>query len=87
MVTRAVHLELVPQMTTVRVLQALRRFMARRGRPKIIQSDNFRSFKRAAAEFRQLWQSIDVDRVQRELVGHRIHWKFIPDRAPWMGGY
>ncbi|KRY26942.1 hypothetical protein T01_15472 [Trichinella spiralis] len=87
MVTRAVHLELVPQMTTVRVLQVLRRFMARRGRPKIIQSDNFRSFKRAAAEFGQLWQSIDVDRVQRELVGHRIHWKFIPDRAPWMGGY
>ncbi|KRZ63798.1 hypothetical protein T08_1179, partial [Trichinella sp. T8] len=30
MVTRAVHLELVPQMTTARVLQALRRFMARR---------------------------------------------------------
>ncbi|KRY47805.1 hypothetical protein T03_15691 [Trichinella britovi] len=87
MVTRAVHLELVPQMTTARVLQALRRFMARRGRPKIIQSDNFRSFKRAAAEFCQLWQSIDMDRVQRELVGHRIHWKFIPDRSPWMSGY
>ncbi|KRY31559.1 hypothetical protein T03_9622 [Trichinella britovi] len=27
-----------------------------------------------------------MDRVQRELVGHRIHWKFIPDRVPWMGG-
>ncbi|KRZ50830.1 hypothetical protein T02_1504 [Trichinella nativa] len=87
MVTRAVHLELVPQMTMARVLQALRRFMARRGRPKIIQSDNFRSFKRAAAEFCQLWQSIDMDRMQRELVGHRIQWKFIPDRAPWMSGY
>ncbi|KRY76490.1 hypothetical protein T4A_9942 [Trichinella pseudospiralis] len=68
MVTRAVHRELVPQMTTARVLQALRRFMARRGRPKIIQSDNFRSFKRAAAEFRQLLESIDMDRVQRELL-------------------
>ncbi|KRX47169.1 hypothetical protein T06_15836, partial [Trichinella sp. T6] len=56
----AVHLELVPQMTTAR---------------------------RAATEFCQLWQSIYMDRVQRELVGHRIHWKFIPDRALWMGGY
>ncbi|KRZ87418.1 hypothetical protein T08_1841 [Trichinella sp. T8] len=28
-----VHLELVPEMSTVGVLQALQRFMARRGRP------------------------------------------------------
>ncbi|KRY42408.1 hypothetical protein T01_3074 [Trichinella spiralis] len=87
MASRAVHLELVPQMTTARVMQALRRFIARRGRPEIIQSDNFRSFKAAASELRQLWRHVDVDRVQRELVGHRIHWKFITERAPWMGGY
>ncbi|KRX86446.1 hypothetical protein T4E_10538 [Trichinella pseudospiralis] len=87
MASRAVHLELVPQMTTARVMQALRRFIARRGRPETIQSDNFRSFKAAASELRQLWRHVDVDRVQRELVGHRIHWKFITERAPWMGGY
>ncbi|KRZ92951.1 Transposon Ty3-G Gag-Pol polyprotein [Trichinella sp. T8] len=29
----------------------------------------------------------DVDRVQRDLAGQRIQWKFIPPRAPWMGGY
>ncbi|KRY46994.1 hypothetical protein T03_8777 [Trichinella britovi] len=80
MASRAVHLELVPQMTTARVMQALRR-------PENIQSDNFRSFKAAASELRQLWRHVDVDRVQRELVGHRIHWKFITERAPWMGGY
>ncbi|KRZ88518.1 hypothetical protein T08_9134 [Trichinella sp. T8] len=80
-------LELVPQMTTTRVMQALRRFIARWGRPENIQSDNFRSFKAAASELRQLWRHVDVDRVQRELVGHRIHWKFITERAPWMGGY
>ncbi|KRY49296.1 Histone H2A [Trichinella britovi] len=87
MASRAVHLELVPEMTTARVMQALRRFIARRGRPEIIQSDNFRSFKAAASKLRQLWRHVDVDRVQRELVGHRIHWKFITERAPWMGGY
>ncbi|KRZ83330.1 hypothetical protein T08_6177 [Trichinella sp. T8] len=55
MASRAVHLELVPQMPTARVMQALPRFIARRGRPEIIQSDNFRSFKAAASELRQLW--------------------------------
>ncbi|KRZ86993.1 hypothetical protein T08_13605 [Trichinella sp. T8] len=70
MASRAVHLELVSQLTTARVMQALRRFIARRGRPKIMQSDNFRSFKATASELRQLWRLVDVDRVQRELVGY-----------------
>ncbi|KRZ70324.1 hypothetical protein T10_9555 [Trichinella papuae] len=87
MVSRAVHLELVPEMSTTGVLQALRRFMARRGRPAIIQTDNFRSFQSAASELRRLWQGIDVDQVQRDLAGQRIRWKFILPRAPWMGGY
>ncbi|KRX27371.1 hypothetical protein T07_1559 [Trichinella nelsoni] len=40
----SVHLELVPEMSTVDVMQALRRFMARRDRPATIQTGNFRSF-------------------------------------------
>ncbi|KRY08733.1 hypothetical protein T12_4333 [Trichinella patagoniensis] len=70
MASRAVHLELVSQITTARVMQALRRFIAWRGRPEIMQSDNFRSFKATASELRQLWRLVDVDRVQRELVGY-----------------
>ncbi|KRY80352.1 hypothetical protein T4D_11965, partial [Trichinella pseudospiralis] len=72
----------VPQMTSAKVMEALRRFIARQGRPEIIQSDNFRSFKAAASELRQLWRHVNVERVQ-----HRIQWNFIPERAPWMGGY
>ncbi|KRX87445.1 hypothetical protein T4E_11031 [Trichinella pseudospiralis] len=67
----------VPQMTSAKVMEALRRFIARQGRPEIIQSDNFRSFKAAASELRQLWRHVDVERVQ-----HRIQWNFIPERAP-----
>ncbi|KRZ68685.1 hypothetical protein T10_3494 [Trichinella papuae] len=48
---------------------------------------NFCSFKAAAAVLHLLWQALDMDRIQRELVRNRIHWKFIPERAPWMGGY
>ncbi|KRX51646.1 hypothetical protein T09_10224 [Trichinella sp. T9] len=87
MVSRAVHLELVPEMSTVGVMQALLCFIARRGRPATIQTDNFRSFQSAASELRRLWRGIDVDQVQNELAGQRIQWHFIPPRAPWMGGY
>ncbi|KRZ14127.1 hypothetical protein T11_6591 [Trichinella zimbabwensis] len=45
MVTRAEHLELVLDMTTISFLAALRRFIARRGRPSVIHSDNFRRKK------------------------------------------
>ncbi|KRZ58611.1 hypothetical protein T02_14089, partial [Trichinella nativa] len=47
MVTRAVHLEVVLDMTTISFLAALRRFIARRGRPSVIYTDNFRTFKQA----------------------------------------
>ncbi|KRX60896.1 hypothetical protein T06_13750, partial [Trichinella sp. T6] len=60
MVSRAVHLELVSEMSTVGVVQALRHFIARRGRPATIQTDNFRSFQSAASELRRLWRGIDV---------------------------
>ncbi|KRY08863.1 Protein HIRA [Trichinella patagoniensis] len=80
-------IELVVKMSMVGVLQTPRRFMLRRGRPATIQTDNFRSFHSAASELRRLWREIDVDQVQRYLAGQRIQWKFIPQRAPWMGGY
>ncbi|GBO08697.1 hypothetical protein AVEN_138223-1 [Araneus ventricosus] len=48
-VTRAVHLELVSDMST-KCLLALRRFLSRRGNCKVIYSDNARTFKAAQRE-------------------------------------
>ena len=49
-VTRAVHLELISNMTVERFLQALRRMVARRGMCSIIWSDNAKTFKGASRQ-------------------------------------
>ncbi|KRX59205.1 hypothetical protein T09_10991 [Trichinella sp. T9] len=87
MTTRAVHLELLREQTTDNFLQGLRRFISRRGRPRVIQSENFRSFKLADKFIRCLFRDSDWEKLQRKLNEERIRWKFITPRAPWCGGY
>ncbi|KRZ57806.1 hypothetical protein T02_4689 [Trichinella nativa] len=87
MTTRAVHLEVVSDMTVVRVMEAIRRFIARHGKPRILQSDNFRSFKQLDQELQLLSNKKMADCLEKELSAHRIQWKFITERAPWMGRY
>ena len=43
-VYRAVHLELVTSLSTEEFLEAFRRFIARRGRPTVVYSDNGKNF-------------------------------------------
>ena len=47
-VVRAVHLDLVPDITTTTFLRCLKRFVARRGIPRRIMCDNGKTFKCAA---------------------------------------
>ena len=42
--TRAVHLEKLPNQTTQKFIHALKRLIARSGRPKVIYSDNAKTF-------------------------------------------
>ncbi|GBL93708.1 hypothetical protein AVEN_166753-1 [Araneus ventricosus] len=44
-VYRAIHLELITSLATEVFFQSLRRFIARRGRPSTVYSDNGRNFK------------------------------------------
>ena len=44
-VTRAVHLELTTDVNSNSVILALRRFISRRGIPRLFISDNFKTFK------------------------------------------
>ncbi|XP_003382170.1 Pao retrotransposon peptidase family protein [Trichinella spiralis] len=68
-------------------LRALRRFVARRGRPDTIQSDNFRTFHQANAFLKHLFSGRNWETVQRHLASERVEWIFITERAPWGGGY
>lgn len=47
-VTRAIHLDIVPDLTTNAFLRSFRRLTVRQGRPSLVVSDNGRTFKSAA---------------------------------------
>ncbi|KRZ79985.1 hypothetical protein T10_12451 [Trichinella papuae] len=87
MVTRAVHIEIVANMTTTSFLAAFRRFVASRGTPEVIQSDNFRTFKQADAFIRSFFVGKRAEQFRNELVCRCIQWRYTTERAPWSGGY
>lgn len=82
MTTRAVHLEIVHSLSADAAVMSLRRFIARRGTPSEIISDNGTAF-------------VGANRILTELYGPPItefstnagiRWNFIPPAAPSMGG-
>ena len=89
-VTRAVHIEAVTSLTTEAFLAALRRFIARRGKPRTIYSDNCTNFQGASNELHEIYNmlhsSSQMARVQDFLASEGCDWKFIPQHAPHFGG-
>lgn len=81
-VVRAVHLDLVPDMTASAFLRCLKRFVARRGFPRKMISDNGKTFKGAARTLRALMKQPEV---QQYLSGNGLQWIFNIERAPWWG--
>ena len=81
--SRAVHLELLPNLNTETFIPCLKRFIARRGRPRVIYSDNGGTFIKAAK-----WLSkVRKDELfQGQLEDSSIKWIFNLSRAPWWGG-
>ena len=82
--TRAVHLELAPDLSVESFLLLFRRFAARRGLPATLISDNAKTFKTSSKELIKIARSPDVI---CHLKNHRISWRFIVERAPWWGGF
>ena len=81
--TRAVHLELMQTLETQDFLKSFKAFIARRGRPKKIYSDNGSTFIGAAGWLRKVMHD---ERFNDFLAQHSIVWSFNLSRAPWWGG-
>ena len=82
-VTHAVNLVIVQDLSTESFLQCFRRFVARKGSPKLNISDNATTFKAAAKLLsNHTGDPVLVNFLQSE----RINWKFTLERTPWWGG-
>lgn len=84
--SRAVHLELVSDLTTETFLLALRRFIARRGIPRTCYSDNAKTFQSAEKELRKVFKSINWNSVQDAMSKYKITFEFSTSNAPWTNG-
>ena len=88
--TKAIHLEVVRDMTTEAFLAAMKRFVSKRGLPKDLHSDNGGNFIGAKKDLEELYEFLSTaqlpEGVRTFLLDNRMIWHTIPDRAPHFGG-
>ena len=85
--TRAIHLESVDDYTTNGFLAAFDRFVARRGLPSDMYSDNGTNFHGADRELSRSFKAVLSDqRFHDSLACDVVTWHFIPPVAPHFGG-
>ena len=86
LVTRAVHLEVAKSLETDSFINALRRFIARRGPPSDIYSDNGTNFVGADRELKQSLEQWNQSQIADYLSQKDIQWHFNPPASPHFGG-
>ena len=88
--TKAIHLEVVSDLTTEGFLAALKRFISRRGLCSTIFSDNATNFVGANRELQDIKQLLTSEehnqKVFRYLSNKGITWHFSPPSSPHFGG-
>ena len=82
---RAVHIEVVPKIDTDSCLNANMRFIARRGKPSTMISDNGTNFVGAERGFAEYVAAWNKERIEEHLIQQGIRWKFNPPAAPHYG--
>lgn len=87
--TKAVHLDVVENLSTEAFLDSLRRFVGRRGVPAKLYSDNGTNFVGSRNKINEMWKEVERDQEHvhtwcRDTYG--IEWKFMPPRTPHFGG-
>ena len=88
--SKAVHIEVIEDDSTEDFLAGLKRFIARRGLPLEIHSDNGKNFIGARNDLYQLYRFLQTSEAQSSisnyLLSNRIQWNCIPERSPHFGG-
>ena len=82
--SRALYLETLPSQSLGEFLKFLKRFVARRGRPDKIYSDNGSTFVGASKWLKKILKS---EALENYLLSRNIRWQFNLSRAPWWGGH
>jgi hypothetical protein len=88
LVTRAVHIEMVYDMSTLEFLNAFERFIATRGMTKTIVCDNQTAFRKASKQLKRLYTTLDWNKIAKWCAARYdpIDIKFNVPLSPWRGG-
>ncbi|MFH4983905.1 hypothetical protein AB6A40_010614 [Gnathostoma spinigerum] len=85
---RAIHIEVVLGLTSEEFINAFRRFIARRGTPILMISDNATTFKGAESALKRAWTTMNMnENLENFAAGKGITWNYITSHAPWKGGF
>ncbi|KHJ87661.1 integrase core domain protein [Oesophagostomum dentatum] len=86
--TRAIHLEVVENLSAGAFLNSFIRFISRRGVPAIVRSDCGTNFKLGEAIIQKMFEKCDENglSLMSYCASERIRWLFNPPASPWMGG-
>lgn len=86
--TKAIHLELVTELTKEAFIATFRRFVARRGKPNKMFSDNGTNFVGANSELEALGKFLQEssDNLSELIANQGVEWHFIPAFSPHFGG-
>ncbi|CAL8088051.1 unnamed protein product [Calicophoron daubneyi] len=84
--SRAVYLDVAYDMSTDAFLLLLSRFVARRGLPSDIYSDNGSNFVGASKVLSDWVTTLDKNRLNDKMLERGVHWHFNPPYASHRGG-
>ncbi|XP_055910724.1 uncharacterized protein LOC129945091 [Eupeodes corollae] len=85
-VRRSSEKEVAYSLSTDSCIMAIRNFMARRGSPVELWSDNGTNFKGAERELREAFELVDKNKITSAFTSSSMKWRFIPPSSPHMGG-
>lgn len=83
--TRCIHLDLLHNMDTDSFLMALRRFVAQRGKPFELISDQGTNFRGGNRELQETFSALEPE-IEEKLSEQSISFQFNPPHAPHFGG-